>query len=317
MLLGAASTVVAQSATATQSGELKRYVARNFSEARTFNLYWETNPSHNYTLKRDGEKFEKGRMRKEHTLKFAATLPILMKKKFSVFANLQANFYTFETSRNEDKAPSIMFSDKDNYNYLKATINGNYRTKLFNKMLMLSAAFSGDGWSDGFEQFQTTLSAVLLLKQSSKTSMSVGLFGMLIYDKIPVFPVFTYSHQFNPNLSVDIVLPSRLYLRYQFHNNHRFSVGTSLDGESFYLKPNVEGLPKTVVYSKTSIKPEFVYEYIINKKLYLIARGGVSQIIRAKFLKTNRKELKGNNDIKLTQPLTPFIHVGFSYNLFK
>lgn len=51
MLLGLNTTVTAQLPADTLTKEIRSYVARNFSEARTVNLYWETNPSHTYTLK--------------------------------------------------------------------------------------------------------------------------------------------------------------------------------------------------------------------------------------------------------------------------
>lgn len=318
MLLNLNSIIIAQVNPDTLVQGIRSYVARNFSEVRTFNLYWETNPSHNYTLKQNGTEIEKGKMRTEHTVKFAATVPILLKKNFSIYANGQANFYMFDTFRDADNLTSKIFpGDEESHDYFKGTISGNYRTRIFNKPLILNATLSGDGWSKGFEKIQGSFSAMVVLKHSSTTNLSVGLHGMTLFNLIPVSPIITYSHQFNPNLSIDVVMPSRTYLRYQFKNNHRFSIGTSLDSEQFYLRPDIDGLPKTCIYNKTSIKPEIVYEYIVNKRFFFIARGGGSQLIQGGLFKTNRKGIDGDPYIELSQSMTPFFYLGFSYNLFK
>jgi hypothetical protein len=319
MLLGFNTTIMAQTPTDTLTfEEIRSYVARNFSEARTFNLYWETNPSHSYTLKQNGNETEEGKMHYENTVKFAATVPIILAKKFSLYANGQANFYMFETSRNTDGLPSAIFPDNDeNYSYYRGTLSGTYRTTLFRKPFILNATFSGDGWNSSFEKLQGTLSAIVVLKNTATTSFSVGLYGMTLFNQVPAFPIIAYSHQFNPHLSIDVTLPSRANLRYQFLNNHRLSLGASMESELFYLRPNIDGLPETCLYSKSNIKPEIVYEYIINKHFYLIARAGATQIIESGLYNTNRKGIDGDPYIEYTQPMTPFFNVGFSYNIFK
>lgn len=282
------------------------------------NLYWETTPSHSYTLKQDGAAIEKGKLHSGQTVKLAATVPVLLKKKFSIHANGQANFYVFETQGGTGNPASILFPDDENsYNYYKGTIGGNYRTKVFNKPFIVNATLSGDGWSKGFEKVQGTLSMLWVLRHSATTNLSVGVHGMTLFNLTPVVPLITYSHQFNPNLSIDILLPSRTYLRYQFKNSHRFSIGASLSSEQFYVRPAVEGLPETCIYSKANVKPEIVYEYIINERFFFIAKGGGSQIIQGGLYKTNRKGVDGKPYIKFTQPMTPFVYFGFSYNLFK
>lgn len=319
LLLGLdGATITAQNTTDTLTQHIRSYVTRNFSEARTFNLYWETSPSHNYKLKQNDGVIEEGKMKEEHTVKFAATVPLLLKKNFSLYANGQANFYISETFRNTDSQASLIFPDnKENYEYYKGTISGNFRTRIFNKPLIFNVTVSGDGWAKGFEKIQGSLSALVVLKHSPTTNLSIGLHGMSLYNQIPLTPIITYSHQFNSNSSIDLILPSRAYFRYQFRNSHRLSIGTSLDSEQFYMKSDIEGLPKTCFYSKTNIKPEIVYEYIINKRFYLIARGGGSQTISGGIYKTNRKGINGNPFIEYTQPMTPFFNLGFSYNLFK
>ena len=275
IMLCATLTARAEMPVDTVKTELRSYVARNFSRARTFNLYWETSPAHNYTLKQDGNKYEKGKMRYEHTVKFATTIPLLQKNKFSLYVHANANFYAFETERNSDGLASSMFkNNNDNYNYFKSGINGIYFFNVFNKPLVLNATFSGDGWSGGFGKVEGSLSAMVILKRTASTNITVGMYGTTLFDLVPAVPIVIFTHQFNSNWNVDITLPSRAYVRYLLKNNHRISIGSSLEREHFYYKPDIAGLPKSVLYSKTGLKVEAVYEYIISERFYLLTRVG-------------------------------------------
>lgn len=296
---------------------VRKYVARNFSEARTINLYWNTSMSHDYTLKRNGQKIEDGESKDIHTINFSATVPILLLKNASIYANGQFNSYQFDAFNNTDNGESTLFTKNDGgYSFYEGSISGNYRFRIGNKPVMLMASLLGDGWDKSFEKVSGMLSAILILKQSNTSNLSVGLYGTTLYDKIPVIPIVTYAHQFTPSLSIDITLPSRAYLRYQFKNSHRLSIGTSMYSEQFYMATNIEGLPKTSYFRKTSIRPEIVYEYIINNHFYLSARGGASKLIKGGLYKTNRKGVDGDPYVEYTEPVTPFFNLGFSYNIF-
>jgi len=314
----ATATVTAQTAADSVVQGARKYVARNFSEARTFNLYWETAPSHDYTLKQNGKDIENGRIRYMNTINFSATVPVLLLKNFSLYANGHFNSYQFEAIDNANGTRSAILSrNEGGYNYYEGTITGTYRTKIGNNPLLLIATGSGDGWNKGFEKVQGMFSAVMIFKRSATTSFGAGLYGTTLYDKLPVVPIITYWHQFNQNLSIDITMPSRAYLRYQFSNNHRLSIGASMENEHFYMESGIENLPKVSLLSKTTIKPGLVYEYIINNHFYLNARAGASALIKGGLYKTNRKSVNGDPYVEFTQPVAPFFNLGFSYNLFK
>lgn len=316
-LLSIAINTTAQSkykADSLTSG-VRKYVARNFSEVRTVNLYWDHKFNHDYTLKKDGKEIENGRAKDIQTINFSFTVPVLLLKNLSVYANGKYNSYQFDAFTDSDKKESALFTKNDGgYNYYEGSIAGTYRLKIANKPVLLMASVVGDGWNDGFEKVSGIFSAIAILKQSRTSSFSVGLYGTTLFDKIPVVPIVAYTHQFTPNLGVDVTLPSRAYLRYQFANSHRLSAGASLNSEQFYMETNVEGLPETSFFRKTMIRPELVYEYIINNHFYLNARGGFSKVVSGGFYDTNRKELDG--DFKYTEPITPFFNLGISYNIF-
>lgn len=311
-------TTAAQTQNDTLKQGIRRYIARNFSEARTFNLYWETGPSNDYTLKQNGNEIENGKMEYINTIKFSVTVPVILLKNFSLYANGQFNSYQFETSNNENGEASALFAKTDGgHNYYEGALTGTYRTRVGSKPLVLIASAMGDGWSEGFEKAQGMFSAIMVFKQSRTSSFSAGLYGTTLFEKIPIFPIITYWHQFTPDLSIDLTLPSRTYVRYQYKNSHRFSLGASLSNEHFYFESDMKGLPKTSFFNKTTIRPEFVYEYIINNHFYLIARGGGSTMVSGGVFGTNRKGVDGDPYLKFKQPMTPFVNIGFSYNIFK
>lgn len=317
LLITLTTTTTAQIPTDSVKQGVRKYIARNFSEARTFNLYWEKTPFHDYTLMQNGKEIENGKFRHINTIKFSVTVPVLLFKNFSLYANGQFNSYQFEARNNIDGSQSAIFSkNEDGYNYYEGTLAGTYRTRIAGKPLILITTAFGDGWNKGFEKVQGMFSAVMVFKQSPATSFSAGLYGMTLYEKIPVIPIIAYWHQFTPNLSIDLTLPNRSYLRCQL-NNHRFSMGASLGSEHFYMKSGMENVPEVSFFNRTTIKPEIVYEYIINKRFYLIARGGGSALINGGLYGTNRKGIDGDPYVKLKQPVTPFLNAGFSYNLFK
>jgi len=317
LLMSFAITSEAQIQIDTLTTQIRSYVARNFAEARTFNLYWQTMPSHDYTLQRNGSNYEKGQFRDIHNIQFSGTVPIVDHSRFSLYANWQTNFYLFET-RNDvnDDLSSLFFEDEDGYSYHEGTIVATYKRKLFGKPFILNTNLSGDGWNNGFEEISATFSAIMILKRSPITNFGIGVYAMTLYNEVPALPIISYWHKFNSHLSIDIAIPSRTYLRYNY-NNHRLSVGARLESEQFYFKPDLDYLPKTSFFSKMTFKPEVVYEYIIDEHFYLIARAGVSAVIRGGIYGTGRKGIDGEPFIKVKHPMTPFFNLGISYNLFK
>jgi hypothetical protein len=293
-------TTVAQNQPDSLTTGLRSYVARNFSEARTFNLYWQTIPTHDYTFHRNGSNYEKGELSDIHYIQFSGTVPIVDRNKFSLYANWQTNFYQFEARNNVNNGVSSLFhEDEDGYSYHKGTLAAAYKGKLFGKPFILNANLSGDGWNEGFEKVSGTFSAIMVLKSTLTSSFSIGLYGMTLYDEVPVLPIISYTNRFAPQWSLDITLPSRLYVRHNFSDNHRLSAGAQLESENFYFKPGLDYLPKTCFYTKATIKPEIVYEYIINKHFYLIARAGGSAVIRGGVYGTDRKGIDGEPLVKI------------------
>lgn len=313
----------AQVITDSLANDIRSFAARNISRYRTLNLYWETKGTHSYSLRMNGKNIERGRRNDLHTIKFSTMFPILKQKNISLYANLQYNCYKSQNNLS-DVNQSILFT-QDAYNYYAGGINGAYYINMFNKPLILSANIMLDGWDKGIGKVQGRFSAVMLIVKKPDMSFSTGLMGMTLFNSIPIMPVFTYWCRFNPHLSIDVTLPSQIYLRYQVRAQ-RISVGTSMSGESFYLKTNLRGFTETCYYSDAVFKPEIHYEYIINKHFYLSVHAGLSMVIKSGLYQKNRKEVKFIDEngkvekepiIEQKRPIISFFNLGISYSLFK
>ena len=86
----------AQSVTDSLANDFRSVVARNFSRYRTVNLYWEMQGRHHYTFAAGGTGMERARKRDLHTIRFSTMVPVVRKRRFSLYGNLQYSNYHFE-----------------------------------------------------------------------------------------------------------------------------------------------------------------------------------------------------------------------------
>lgn len=299
----------AQAVTDSIANDFRSVVARNFSRYRTMNMYWEMDGAHDYTFTADGKDVEKGRKRDLHTIRFSTMVPLLKQHRFQLYANVQYASYVFDCPDGQ----SAIFQD-DSYSHYQGGFTASYLTTLFNRPLVLGADIFADGWNGGWGILQGRMVAALVLAQNKQTAFSLGLVGMT-HGRVPVLPVISYWHRFaDPRWSIDITLPSQMYLRYQWENQ-RISAGASMSSSNFYLSTSLPGAPSVCLYSEAVTKPEIMYEYIINKHFYLSARAGINVLMSGELYSRSRKEL--DTAIEMERSATPFFNVGVSYSLFK
>lgn len=301
--------------------DFRTIVAKNFSRYRTVNFSWEMGVDHDYSFALDGKTQEKGHKQTVHTLRFSTMVPIVKSHRASLYVNVQYRSYNFEMKGDE---PSKTFNE-ESYDYYAGGLNGSYYASLFGRPLVLSANVNMDGWKHGWGELQGRFSAMVVLKNTHTTNFSLGLMGMTHFSSTPMLPIITYWHRFaNPSLSIDITLPSQMYLRYQMRHQ-RISVGAAMSADEFYLKSDVGGTSCVRLYREALVKPEIHYEYIINRQFYISARAGFSALVKGGLYTKKRKELmiadEGNGGkesfYKLDRSAVPFFNIGVSYSLFK
>lgn len=313
----------AQTVTDSIAKDVRSFAARNITRARTLNLYWETKGSHDYTLKMNGSTLERGRVHDLHAIKFSAVFPFFARKRFSVYANLQYGCYK-SVHDVAGAERSILFAE-DAYHYYAGGISGSYYADIFGKPVVFSANMTLDGWHGGVGMVSGRLSALMIIMRRTDMGLSAGLMGMTLFNSVPVFPIVTLWYRFNPALSMDLTLPSQAFLRWQMQV-HRFSIGTMMWGEGFYIPLNFEGMSETCYCSEAVFKPLLQYECITNRHLYLSVSAGMSIVMKNGLYKKNRRkmafiDMDGNVEKKpvmeLERKVTPFFNLGISYSLFK
>ncbi|MGN0231748.1 MAG: hypothetical protein ACI4A8_06015 [Muribaculaceae bacterium] len=300
--------------------DFRAYVAKNFSRHRTMNFYYETKASHNYTLSMNGKTLEEGRKHDIHTIRFSTMIPIVRQRKVSFYANIMYSSYCFKTS---DEVPSTVFHERANA-YYAGGFSGSFYTTLLSKPLVLSASITGDAGGNVWGKLYGRISVMTVLRNSVSTTFNLGLMGMTLFNSVPVIPIIAYWHRFcNPDWSIDITLPSQIYLRYQMRS-HRLSAGTSMSVDGFYMKPQLKGSPQVCYYSEAVINPNICYEFIINQHFFLSVCAGVSAPMKAGLYHKNRKGIdsKGtgygsNPIIGQDRNVQPFFNLGVSYSIFK
>lgn len=302
--------------------DFRSFVAKNFSRYRTMNFSYETKPTHEYVLSAKGNEIERGKKTDLHTIRFSTMIPLVKMRNVSFYANCSYSCYKFQ---NDGDRGSSVFRD-DGYDYYYGGFNGSYYAMLFSKPLILSAELAVDGWDKGWGKIQALASVLMVLKNEERTKFSAGLMGMTLFSSTPVIPVIGYWHRFsNPDWSIDISLPSQMYVRYQ-REHHRFSMGAKMSAESFYVSPAIEDVPSLCFYKEAMLSPEVLYEYIISRHFYVSARAGLSVVLKSGLYTENRKEIeivdvdgecRESLIVEQKRSPIPFVHVGLSYSLFK
>lgn len=190
------ATCHAQVITDSLANDFRTSMAKNFSQFRTVNLYWETKMAHDYNFSLNGNEVEKMRKKNLHTFRASTMIPMLKLRHVSLYAHLQYNRYLFDTYEKQTGRQSDVFRQSA-YDYYVGGLNGSYYFSLFNKPMIVSTTVSVDGWDKGFGMVYGTLSAVMLLKNTERTSFSLGVMGRTLFSSMPVMPVVTWWHRFN------------------------------------------------------------------------------------------------------------------------
>jgi len=309
--------VLAQEQTDSLRSRANKYIITNFSASRTLDVQFEQNTNTDYKLKQNGQTFEKGTVSNFSKVKVSSAFSILNGKQWSLFGNAHYNYYHFKLEDIElplGRSPAMPANRNDEYHYWDVSVNGSYRTKLLNKTIIGISTLALDGSDKGVERIKGYVTVMMVLKHTPTTLINVGLAGMINASSVPVIPIFSYWHKFNSDWFLDITMPKYAYLRHSFTKRDRLSLGTSLDGDEFYIRSKEDAMSKVRYFSKNEIKAEVIYESLIGKHFYLTFRGGGIQPFSSRLY--DKKSIYKKPYIDISQPMNAFFNVGISYNLF-
>lgn len=283
------------------------YVADKFPLARPLNIEYSNGSSHSFASElEDGTKLPDSKVKKTAELKASVNLPILRKKKWSLSTTLSYKYITSEIDLATEKERR-----KDEFHHHSESVNFSYFSKLFNQTTIYTASAVVDGSEEHFERFSGIISANMVLKATVQTQMTVGLLAVINPNALfPLFPTFTYRHQFNNGWIADVVFPKGAYMRKNMAKDGRFSAGTELGSTFFYLYD----AHKTYAMTQVEINTGVQYEHYLGHSLIATFKTGMKNVSSARIYEKN--DQPQDYLFKANPKSSFYIQAGISFNPF-
>lgn len=291
-------------------------ITDKFPSTRNFDIQYEQFGSSDYTTKVYGDAYERGTIKSHSRIKFAANIPLYRSasKKLVVTNSFRykREGFTFIGIENVE-------GDSRNgkeFNYFANAVSLTYFSRVLKKPIIYNATATLDADQYHFQRLKGIVSAVIVLKRTQSTTMTVGILGLIDPSAIvPATPIFTYEYQFrNSPWKLDFILPQRLLLKRPLLNNGRLSLGTELGSENYYLALDETSLNGTYEMNQLELKSGLSYEYVLHKNLIGTFKTGVTHVLSSRI--TERGERTNNYVIDNKQDPQFYFNFGMSYNPF-
>jgi hypothetical protein len=218
---------------------------------------------------------------------------------------------TIHLNEVEPYEPTLPVDDITVHNtLLHPSLNFTRTDSLFKRPTVYSVTASGlIEPRSGQTQFGGTAMVLITLRQTKKSTLSVGLIGMVDpAAPFPAIPIITYSHRFNPDLEL-AVDPSGIALRKEFGERSSLTLGNTIGSNLSLFKRDIVNLPIKQAYSTFEMKSGLTYEHWHGKKLVTTLSAGASTLFTSKVLDRDADEAF----IKNTQSATPYVRLGVSF----
>lgn len=292
-------------------------ITNRFPSTRFFNVEYEYLTPVDYKTELSNQPLENGRLENQNRIKINLNVPIYKKNKWAFTGSLRYKYNYSELGQMENVSteyPDISHGNSQENHTFNMALNSTYISKVFNKPIIYNVGIVSDGSQKGFERISGLGIATMVLKRNQNMTMTAGL--VVIVDKmarIPAFPLFGLDYNLSNSWQFTFAFPQYIYFRKTFFNNGgRLSLGTNLDGGSYYVYP--VGIDNTLLYNKTEIKTGLIYEHYLQKRFILNIRGGMFNSLEGKLLRKN--ESHNDRSITSTQGVGAYFNIGVSYNLF-
>ncbi|MCP2028738.1 hypothetical protein L1276_003909 [Flavobacterium sp. HSC-32F16] len=295
-------------------------IVDKFPTTRTFDVQYEQLGPANYDSELFGNKFERGRIESHNRFKAAFNLPFYASKskQFVLTTSLRYKYESYEFGDIYNYATTQTYTrDLQEFHLWGGSLSATYMSSLFKKPVIYNATATFDGNEDDFQRVKGFVSAVVVLKRTPSTTITVGALAMLDPSSIiPVTPLFSLNHKFKDSKwDMDFILPQRLLFRRELLENGRISFGTELNSESFYLNLNTSNLNGVYELNQLELKSGITYEYCFTPKIIAFVKGGVNNIISTRITEKGERTNRYVYDHK--EDAQGYFRVGISYNLFQ
>lgn len=295
-------------------------IVDKFPTTRTFDVQYEQLGPSNYNSDLFGDKFERGRFESHNRFKAAFNLPFYTtkSKRFALISSLRYKYESYEFGDIYNYNSAQTYSrDRQEFHYWAGDLTATYMSSLFKKPIIYSGTISFDGNEDDFQRVKGFASAVLVLKRTPSTTITIGALALLDPSSIvPVTPLFSINHKFKDSKwDMDFILPQRLLFRRELLENGRISLGTELNSESFYLNLNSSNLNGVYELNQLELKSGITYEYCFTPKLISFVKAGVNNVVSTRITEKGERTNRYVYDQK--EDAQGYFRIGVSYNLFK
>jgi hypothetical protein len=308
---------IAQEKTSMKS--FGKSVTDKFPSTRTFDVQYEQLGATNFDSKLFGESFENGKIDHHDRLKIAFNLPFYVSysKRFILTGSLRYKYELYDFDKTYTNNTNVPFSrGKEDFHYFATALSATYMSKLFNKPIIYNATITIDGNQENIQRIKGFVTATLLLKKTTNTTITIGALAMLDPSSIiPITPLFTYNHKFeNSKWDVDFILPQRLLFRRELLENGRISLGTELNSENLYLNLNSLRLNRIYELNQLELKSGVTYEYRFVPKVIGAFKVGINNVISTRITERGDRTTKYIYDQK--EDPQAYLKLGISYNPF-
>lgn len=267
-------------------------------------------PGSDYHIRRRAEEVERGSTHPMTKATIRASYPIFKKGYSKVEVGGSYAYYHQEFDGAEKRLVDYGFDDHSHHS-MSLNLKGTTYLRLFGKPLMLQLMGRTDFSQYGFERWSMNVNTMLMLIHSKETTLGVGLMGMIHSSaRIPVLPLISFRHVFNPQWTINLTMP-RFQMEYRPTQSDMLSVGCSLDGDSYYMEPGDETLPKRVNHVRTLVGIGPGYEHQFSFGMTLKAEAGAQWIVTDRLYKNNTNSVVG----RVHEKLLPYFRIGIQQKL--
>jgi hypothetical protein len=128
---------------------------------------------------------------------------------------------------------------------------------------------------------------------------------------LPIFPVFTYWHQFEKSpWELEALLPYKFMFRRANTLKGWLSLGTEFNGNSFFNQQELIQLDGDYRYTAAELWTGLTYEYPLNKFILAGFKTGVKHTISTRVVEVNGKP--SDYILRGSQNATPYVNLSLS-----
>jgi hypothetical protein len=277
------SYAIAQESQDSLKQKAVQSIKEKFPETRFLYLEYNQSMNRKFSSKLFGQDFQEGKIKNQRNFMASANIPVYKTQKWSFTASLFYQFSEFEFENIENPSSSPFFERNGiiSFHNFSTALNSTYFSTLFKKPVIFNASIIADANEENFGRFRGILGVTFILKQTERTTITLGAMGFLDpSSQIPFIPTFSYNYHFkNSKWEVDFIFPQRLLFRRPIGENGRLSLGSAVGLTEFYLDKNNQAYGNAFAYSQIELKTGIIYEHRFNDYLIGTFQGGLQNFV--------------------------------------